>query len=130
MVSWSDTKISVKVPPAMGVGQYEVTVQNANGTSNAIQFVITAQVDPSQAQEQALYEYALSQGINPADYVFVQDKTSQSDPGWALYDFQRFEGMGHLFFLLQGSGNQWKVVASGGDDFNPQAYGAPADLKF
>ncbi len=43
VVSWSDVQIDVKVPPSMGTGQYEVTVQNANGTSNTIQFIITAQ---------------------------------------------------------------------------------------
>jgi hypothetical protein len=128
--SWSDAKIEAIVPPAMGAGQYEVTVQNANGTSNALQFLVTPQEDPGQSQEEAIYDYATAQGINPGDYVYVQSKTSAIDPTWALYDFQRYEGMQHIFFLLQGSGTNWMVVASGADDFNPQSYGAPADLKF
>ncbi len=41
VVSWTDVKIDLKVPPSMGAGQYEVTVQNANGTSNTIQFIVT-----------------------------------------------------------------------------------------
>lgn len=130
LVSWSDTKIEAKVPPGMGVGQYEVTVQNANGTSNSLPFVVTAAESDAQGQEQAIYQYAVSQGINPDDYVYVKSMTSQSDPAWALYLFQRYEGMGHLQVLLRKTGSTWQVVASGGDDFSPQAYGAPADLKF
>ena len=36
--------------------------------------------------------------------------------------------MAHTQYLLHKVNGTWTVVASGGDDFNPQAYGAPADL--
>jgi hypothetical protein len=130
MVSWSDIKIVVNVPPTMGVGQYEVSVTNSNGTSNVVAFIVTAQVEDQQLQEQAVQENMVAQGINPGDWVYKDAKVSASDPTWALLVYQKYEGMAYTQYLLHKVNGTWTVVASGGDDFNPQAYGAPADLKY
>ena len=132
VISWSDAKLTVKVPPGMGAGDYEVTVETADGTSNAIDFQVTAAEDPEQARQLAIHDYLVAQGINPGEWVYKQNKKSASDPTWYLYDYQRFEGMAHTLFLLHQVSGKWVVVASGDEasDFNPQAYGAPADLKF
>ncbi len=128
--SWSDHRLEVSVPPAMGAGQYQVTVANPNGTSNEMAFMVTARVEDRQLQEQAVSEDMNRNGINPGEWVFQQAKTSAGDPAWALLDYQRFEGMAHTQYLLHKVGGAWTVVASGGDDFDPQAHGAPADLRF
>ncbi len=130
VVSWSDAKISAKVPPSMGAGEYKVTVETGAGTSNPIDFQVTQAEDPEQARQLAIHDYLVAQGINPGEWVYKQNKKSASDPTWYLYDYQRFEGMAHTQFLLHEVSGKWIVVASGGDDFNPQAHGAPADLKF
>ncbi len=130
VVSWSDSKLTVKVPPSMGAGDYKVSVETSEGTSNEMDFKVTASEDPEQARQLAIHDYLVAEGINPGDWVYKQSKKSASDPTWYLYLYQRFEGMAHTQFLLHEVSGKWIVVASGEDDFNPQAHGAPADLKF
>ena len=75
--------------------------------------------------------YVQSQGLNIKDYVLKNTKVSTSDPDWAVYDYQRFEGMGHLVFLIHKTNGTWTVVATGdGQPLNPQAHRAPNDLTF
>lgn len=130
VTSWSDAKITVKVPPAMGAGDYKVSVETAEGTSNSIDFQVTAAEDAEQARQLAIHDYMVAQGINPGDWMYKQGKKSASDPTWYLYVYQRFEGMANTLFLLREMSGRWVVVASGVEDFDPQAHGAPADLKF
>jgi len=132
VVSWSDSQLKVKVPPGMGAGEYKVSVETSAGVSNEIDFQVTAAEDPEQARQLAIHDYLVAQGINPGEWVYKQNKKSASDPTWYLYDYQRFEGMAHTLFLLHQVSGRWVVVASGDEasGFNPQAYGAPEDLKF
>jgi hypothetical protein len=72
-----------------------------------------------------------SLGLNINDYVLQNTKVSTSDPNWAVYDYQRFEGMGHLIFLVHEANGTGTVVATGGGrPLNPQAHGAPSDLTY
>jgi hypothetical protein len=72
-----------------------------------------------------------SQGQDIIDYVLQNTKVSKSDPNWAVYDYQRFEGMGHLIFLVHEANGTGTVVATGdGQPLNPQAHGAPPDLTY
>ncbi|MDY6795876.1 MAG: IPT/TIG domain-containing protein [Actinomycetota bacterium] len=90
--------------------------------------------DRKAAQERAIEDYAKEKGIVIGEVsggiVYKDSKDSSIDDTWAFFTYQTYEGMGLTFFLLQEApqGQSWNVVASGGDGFNPQDYGAPSDL--
>ena len=148
--SWSDTQVVVMVPRDLKDGDYQVSVTTGSGTSNQLAFTVknatsasktqtTQATKPSQATQpsqtntaaDAITAYMQSQGENIKDYVPQNTKVSASDPNWAVYDYQRFEGMGHLIFLVHNANGMWTVVAMGdGQPLNPQANGAPADLTY
>ena len=148
--SWSDTQVVVMVPRDLKDGDYQVSVTTGSGTSNQLTFTVknatsasktqtTQATKPSQATQpsqtntaaDAITAYLQSQGENIKDYVPQNTKVSASDPNWAVYDYQRFEGMGHLIFLVHNANGTWTVVAMGdGQPLNPQANGAPADLTY
>jgi len=145
--SWSDTQVVVMVPRDLKDGDYQVSVTTGSGTSNQLTFTVknatstsktqttqaTKPTQPSQTStaSDAITAYMQSQGENIKDYVPQNTKVSASDPNWAVYDYQRFEGMGHLIFLVHNANGTWTVVATGdGQPLNPQANGAPADLTY
>ena len=110
--------------------QLTFTVKNAASTSKN---QTTQATQPSQTNtaKDAITAYMQSQGLNINDYVLQNTKVSTSDPNWAVYDYQRFEGMGHLVFLVHEANGTGTVVATGdGQPLNPQAQGAPADLTY
>ena len=136
--AWSDSQIKCKVPPGL-YGTVDVAVTHIfhdwdilgvhvvlKIKSNAKPFEINSRPE----QEQAIRDYLIEQGMNPDEWVYQNHITSTSDPSWALFVYRRYEGMAHMQFLLHFTDGAWHVVASGGDDFNPQAHGAPADLHF
>jgi hypothetical protein len=93
----------------------------------------TKATQPSQTNTatDAITAYMQSQGLSINDYVPQNTKVSTSDNNWAVYDYQRFEGMGHLIFLVHNANGTWTVVATGdGQPLSPQANGAPADLTY
>jgi preprotein translocase subunit SecD len=145
--SWSDTQVVVMVPRDLKDGDYQVSVTTGSGTSNQLTFTVknatstsktqttqaTKPTQPSQTStaSDAITAYMQSQGENIKDYVPQNTKVSASDPNWAVYDYQRFEGMGHLIFLVHNANGTWTVVATGdGQPLSPQANGAPADLTY
>jgi hypothetical protein len=90
--------------------------------------------DRREAQEKAIEDYAESEGIiigeEPGGIVYKGYKDSSIDDTWSLYAYQKYEGMGLTHFLLHEDedGLTWTVVAHGGDELDPQEYGAPSDL--
>jgi hypothetical protein len=141
--SWSDTTITIMVPRDLKDGDYPITVTTGAGTSNQLTFTIktttsktptqpTTPTLPSQKNtpQDTITQYMQSQGGNITDYVLKATKASQSDPTWAIDDYQRFEGMGHQLFLLHQVNGLWTVVTVQANPFDPQTYGAPADLTY
>lgn len=142
--SWSDTQVVVMVPRDLKDGDYQVSATTGASTSNQLTFTVkkatstsknqtTHATQPSQTNtaKDAITAYMQSQGLNINDYVLQNTKVSTSDPNWAVDDYQRFEGMGHLVFLVHEANGTGTVVATGdGQPLNPQAYGAPADLTY
>ena len=101
------------------------------GTTQATGPAQATQRSQTNTAKDTITAYAQSQGLNITDYVLPNTKVSKSDPSWAVYDYQRFEGMGHLVFLIHKADGKWTVVVTGdGQPLNPQASGAPADLTY
>jgi len=104
-----------------------------SGTASSSQDQTTHATQPPQTNtaKDAITAHMQSQGQNINDYVLQNTKVSASDPNWAVYDYQRFEGMGHLIFLIHEANGTGTVVATGdGQPLNPQAHGSPADLTY
>ena len=124
------------VAVSAGCGSKEPSLSSTaptSGTASTSQNQTTHATQPSQtnAAKDAITAYMQSQGQNINDYVLQNTKVSTSDPNWAVYDYQRFEGMGHLIFLVHEANGTGTVVATGdGQPLNPQAQGAPADLTY
>jgi len=117
--------------------QTEVKVLSSSSTSGSTQpnqtSVQTQPTTPAQndTQQEAIAQYMLSKGDNIANYDFRNVKTSQSDPSWEIYDYQRFEGMGHWVFLVHEVNRQWSVIAATTNvPMNAQAHGGPSDLTY
>ena len=133
IVTWADTSITLEVPANLKAGDYKVSVQTEAGESNEMDFTVKEEEKKEEepkagnTPEEAIAAYEKAKGEDLGNYVLKGSKTSRTDPSWALYDYQRYEGMGHVFYLLHKVDNQWTVVADGAD-LNPQAHGAPADL--
>jgi hypothetical protein len=136
--SWSDSQIKCKVPSGI-YGTVDVTVThifhdwNILGTHLILKIKSNSkpfQIDSRPEQEQAIRDWMLSHGLDPDGWVYKAHVTSASDPSWALYDYQRFEGMAHMWFLLHFTGGAWQIVYAQDDAFDPTDYGAPADLHF
>jgi cell division septation protein DedD len=106
------------------------------GPAQATQPSQTAQTSPSaQTQqtntpEEAIMAYWRATG-DGSSIVFKRSKYSASDPAWAYYDYQRFEGMQHFVFLVHKSSGLWAVVAMANNGpFNATDHGGPADLTY
>ena len=109
------------------------SIAPTSGAASTSQTQTTQATQPSQTNtaKDAITAYMQSQGLNINDYVLQNTKVSTSDTNWAVYDYQRFEGMGHLVFLVhEANGTATVVVTGDGQPLNPQAYGAPADLTY
>jgi hypothetical protein len=137
-VSWSDGQIKCKVPSGL-YGTVDVTVTHIfhDWDILGVHIILKVksnekpfQIDSRAEQKQVIRDWMLSQGMDPDGWIYKRHVTSASDPSWALYDYQRFEGMDHIWFLLHFTGGAWQVVHAEQDSFDPQDYGAPADLKF
>jgi hypothetical protein len=101
------------------------------GTTQTTNPAQASQPSQTNTAKDAITAYMPSQGLNINDYDLRNTKVSRSDPDWAMYDYQRFEGMGHLVFLVHKTNGAWTVVATGdGQQLNPQAQGAPTDLTY
>ena len=128
--------IALAVVISAGCGSKEPSlsaIAPTSGASSTSQNQTTRATQPPQTNtaKDAITAYMQSQGLNINDYVLQNTKVSTSDPNWAVYDYQRFEGMGHLVFLVHEANGTATVVATGdGQPLNPQAYGAPADLTY
>lgn len=146
--SWTDTAIAAIVPKDLKAGDYPVVVTTGGGASNKLTFTIkaanpvtpkkpatqpttpTTQPSAQNTPQDAITKYMQLNGLNFSDYKLVATKTSASDPSWSVYDYQRFEGMGHQVFLLHKVNGVWTVITVQADPFDTKVYGAPSDLTY
>lgn len=110
--SWTDSAIAVIVPKDLKDGDYPVIVTTGAGASNKLTFTVkaatpvppkkpatqpttpTTQPSSQNTPQDAISKNMQVNGLNISDYKLVASKNSTSDPSWAVYDYQRFEGMG------------------------------------
>jgi len=63
--------------------------------------------------------------------VFKRSKYSVSDPAWAYFDYQRFEGNQHFVFLVHKSNGLWAVVSMANNGpLSATNNGGPGDLTY
>ena len=80
--------------------------------------------------EEAIMAYRQASG-DTSQIVFKKSKYSASDPTWAYYDYQRFEGMEHFVFLVHRSGGLWSVVSmENNGPLSAADKGGPTDLTY
>jgi len=132
--AWGDGTIKCKVPAGI-YGTVNLSVTRIFHKWGPLQIKTTSNAKPFEVvslpeQQQAIRDWMTSQGIDPDGWVYSRHVTSLSDPSWALFDYQRFEGMAHMWLLLHFSDGAWHVVHAEQNTFNPYDYGAPADLHF
>jgi hypothetical protein len=90
------------------------------GTTQATRPAQASKPSQTNTAKDTITAYVQSQGLNINDYVLQNTKVSRSDPNWAVYDYQRFEGTGHLVFLVHNANGTWTVIATGdGQSLNP-----------
>jgi hypothetical protein len=139
---WSNTEIKAKVPSEVETGDYEVKVVAEGGTSEGVDFEVKAaekkkeekKTEKHQTKLQLIEDYCDAnnisrKGVAGQTLSISFYASSRSDPSWELWDMPYGEGDDIRFFLLHEEDGQWNVVATGMNDFNPQASGAPADLE-
>ena len=136
--SWSDTGIAVKVPSDLKSGSVRVTVNVGSATSNAVAFKITSGSSQPEASNpgeiehntpmQAMLAFLKSKGQPTTGWTFSVLAVSKSDPGWKIDEGVQAGSTEPRFYLLHKVNGNWQVVAYG-THFNPQQYGASADLK-
>jgi hypothetical protein len=137
--SWSDTGIAVKVPSDINAGSLNVTVTVGSAVSNGVIFKIaTAGSSTPEASTpgeiehntpvQAMLAFLKSKGQPTTGWTFSVLTVSKSDPNWKIDEGVLTGNPQAAFFLLHKVNGNWQVLAYG-SDFNPQQYGAPADLK-
>ncbi|MEW6552852.1 MAG: IPT/TIG domain-containing protein [Actinomycetota bacterium] len=98
---WSDTSITITVPPNLGANTYGVTVENAAGKSNQAIFKIGSDTDKLDAQKQAVVAFLQAQGQSTAgsdQWKVALVKRSSQDPNWevvkvTLPDSKTFEAV-------------------------------------
>ncbi len=79
VVGWSDSEIEAKVPEELDVGQTDVSVTTAGGTSETAAFEVTKEKDESQdgdqaaknTPEEAIAEFLKKQGRRP-DGIYLR----------------------------------------------------------
>ena len=147
--SWTDSAIAIIVPKDLKAGDYPVIVTTSGGASNKLTFTVkpatpvtpkkptttpttspTTQPTSKNTPQDAISKNMQVNGLNISDYRLVGSKNSTSDPSWSIYDYQRFEAMGHQIFLLHKVNSLWTVITVQSDPFDATVYGAPADLTY
>jgi hypothetical protein len=137
--SWSETGIAVKVPSDLKAVSLNVTVTVGSTVSNGVVFkVASGGTSPSEASTpgeiehntpvQAMLAYLKANGQPTTGWTFSVLTVSKSDPNWKIDQGVLTGNPQAAFFLLHKVNGNWQVLAYG-SDFNPQQYGAPADLK-
>jgi hypothetical protein len=141
--SWTDTGIAVLVPSDLKAGQVQVTVNAGGKTSNGVLFKITSASSPASSQAdakkkgeienntpvQAMLAYLKSKGEPTDGWNFAVFNVSKTDPSWKIDSGLRTGGSGQTqYFLLHKVNGNWQALVYG-TDFNPQQFGAPADLS-
>jgi len=100
------------------------------GPSQTAQPAQTAQTQQTNTPEEAIMAYWRATG-DGSSIVFKQSKYSASDPAWAYYDYQRFEGNQHFVFLVHNSNGLWAVVSMvNNGPLNAADNGGPSDLTY
>ena len=137
--SWSDTGLAARVPSDLKAGSLPVKVTVKSADSNTLAFKIAAagaaQPEASNPGEiehntpvQAMLAYLKSKGQPTAGWTFSVLAVSKSDPNWKIDEGVMAGNPQPQFFLLHKVNGNWQVLTYG-TNFNPQQYGAPADLK-
>ncbi len=84
---WSDTSITIVVPPNLGPNTYGVTVKNDAGKSNEAIFRIGSDDEKMAQQKQAVIDYLRAQGQSTAgseQWTVTLAKRSSQDPDWEV----------------------------------------------
>ncbi len=84
---WSDTSITIAVPPNLGPNTYGVTVKNDAGKSNEAIFKIGSDEDKMAEQKQAVIDYLQAQGQSTAgseQWKVTLVKRSAQNPNWEV----------------------------------------------
>ena len=84
---WSDTSITITIPPNLGPNTYGVTVETGEGKSNEAIFKIGSDEDKLDAQKQAVVAYLQAQGQSTAGsdmWTCTLVKQSTQDPNWEV----------------------------------------------
>ena len=87
VVEWSDTSITIVVPPNLGKNTYGMTVKNEAGKSNEAVFKIGSDEEKFTEQKQAIVDYLKAQGQSTAgseQWTVALVKRSSQDPGWEV----------------------------------------------
>jgi len=87
VVKWSDTSITIVVPPNLGKNTYGVTVKNDAGKSNEAIFKIGSDEEKLTEQKQAIVDYLKAQGQSTAgseQWTVALVKRSSQDTNWEV----------------------------------------------
>jgi ssDNA-binding replication factor A large subunit len=87
VVKWSDTSITIVVPPNLGKNTYGVTVKNDAGKSNEAIFKIGSDEEKFAEQKQAIVDYLKAQGQSTAGserWEVTLVKRSSQDSNWEV----------------------------------------------
>ncbi|MBC7248156.1 MAG: IPT/TIG domain-containing protein [Actinobacteria bacterium] len=87
VVKWSDTSITIVVPPNLGKNTYGVTVKNDAGKSNEAIFRIGSDEEKFTEQKQAIIDYLKAQGQSTAgseQWTVTMVKRSSQDSNWEV----------------------------------------------
>lgn len=139
--SWTDVGIAIQVPADLKEGTYRVKVTIGSAESNSVEFKVTASSSgqsPSDGKKSgeienttpvdAMLAYLKSKGEPTTGLTFQVYAVSSSDPNWKIDSSKSPTNPQTQFYLLHKVNGKWQVLAYG-TDFNPQQYGAPADLS-
>ncbi len=84
---WSDSSITITVPPNLGPNTYGVTVETGEGKSNEAIFKIGSEEDKLDSQKQAVVAYMQAQGQSTEGsdaWTCTLVKQSAQDPNWEV----------------------------------------------
>ena len=136
--SWTDTAITATVPKDVKEGGYTVTVATDGGTSDPVNFKVTAggsspESTPGRLEHTtpvaAMEAFLKMNGVDPSGMTFTVYSVSKSDPTWKIDQADKGGQLYNQFLLHQMKGD-WTVVAEAKsfstDDL--KKYEAPSDL--
>lgn len=127
--SWSATGVTANVPAGTTAGSYGITVTTDGGTSNKINFKVSASFSAASPLP-AMQNYFKSIGVATTGMSFTVVTTSKVDPNWKM-DQATGTSQPTSYFLFHKDASGWTIV-----DYAPEftasqlkADGAPSDIQ-